>query len=149
MSRLERLVLLLDQGSSSGVKRNASIQLAQIASTKSEVIPFLLGKIVPLLESKNWETRAQAAATLGLIKVRQHWILRTVPFLDLDDFRELKNGMPLLESPGDEYEAAGMEAGEQKRLIKEKLGLELGMIMNFNFRWNCRCCRLGKECNSS
>ena len=120
MSRLDRLIVLLDQGSSSGIKRNASIQLAQIVNNRPQDLASLLVKIVPLLGFKSWDTRTQTAMTLGSMQVSVIWQLRDFEFLEFSDFEELKNGIPLLESPGEEYEAFIMEADEQKKIIKEK-----------------------------
>lgn len=129
MSRLDRLVLLLDQGSSSGIKRNASMQLAEIINNRPQDLASLLNKIVPLLGFKSWDTRTQTAITLGRMQIPVSWNERDLPFLDFDDFNQLKKGVLLLESPGEEYEAFIMEADEQKRSIKEKLGLEIGKFV--------------------
>lgn len=125
MSRLDRLVLLLDQGSSSGIKRNASIQLAEIVNNRPEDLA-VLSKIVPLLGYKSWDTRTQTAITLGRIVIHVTWSVRDLAFLEFEDFKKLKKGVPLLESPGEAYEAFMMDADEQKKIIKEKLGLEIG-----------------------
>lgn len=53
MSRLDRLVLLLDTGSSAFVRNTAADQLADVQKSHPEELFNLLGRVFPFLKSKN------------------------------------------------------------------------------------------------
>lgn len=65
MSRLDRLVLLLDTGSSAFVRNTAADQLADVQKSHPEELFNLLGRVFPFLKSKKWDTRIAAARAIG------------------------------------------------------------------------------------
>lgn len=65
MSRLERLVILLDTGSTQFIRNTAADQLSDLAKAHPEEILNLLSRVYPYLNSKKWETRTTAARALG------------------------------------------------------------------------------------
>ncbi|EPX74092.1 TATA-binding protein associated factor Mot1 [Schizosaccharomyces octosporus yFS286] len=64
-SRLDRLVVLLDNGSTSVVREAAAKQIADIQKAHPVELYNLLGRVVPYLKSKNWDTRVAAAKAIG------------------------------------------------------------------------------------
>lgn len=66
-SRLNRLLTLLDTGSTSTTRRTAARQIGDIAKSRPEDFHALLKKVCPLIHSKNWDTRVAAAAAVGAI----------------------------------------------------------------------------------
>lgn len=66
-SRLNRLLTLLDTGSTSATRRTAAKQIGDIAKSRPEDLYALLKKVCPLIHSKNWDTRVAAAAAVGAI----------------------------------------------------------------------------------
>ncbi|CCH44714.1 TATA-binding protein-associated factor [Wickerhamomyces ciferrii] len=65
MSRLERLVVLLDTGSTQFIRNTAADQLSDLAKAHPEEVLNLLSRVYPFLNSKKWETRTTAARALG------------------------------------------------------------------------------------
>lgn len=65
MSRLERLVVLLDAGSTAFIRNTAADQLSDVAKSHPEEILNLISRVYPYLKSKKWETRISAARALG------------------------------------------------------------------------------------
>ncbi|GAO48421.1 hypothetical protein SAICODRAFT_21270 [Saitoella complicata NRRL Y-17804] len=64
-TRLDRLVLLLDTGSTQLVRHTAASQLADIQRQHPHELYNLLGRVVPYLRAKTWETRVAAAKAVG------------------------------------------------------------------------------------
>lgn len=65
MSRLDRLVQILDSGSNAFVRQTAATQLADLARAHPAEIPALLSRVYPHMLSSSWETRMAAAKALG------------------------------------------------------------------------------------
>ena len=65
MSRLERLVILLETGSTSFIRNTAADQLADLAKSHPEDRLNLLARVYPFLKSSKWETRIAAARAFG------------------------------------------------------------------------------------
>lgn len=65
MSRLERLVVLLETGSTPFIRNTAADQLSDLAKGHPEEIISLLGRVYPYLKSLKWETRISAARAFG------------------------------------------------------------------------------------
>ncbi|CAN6599512.1 TATA-binding protein-associated factor Mot1p [Trichomonascus vanleenenianus] len=65
MSRLDRLVLLLDTGSSSFVRNTAADQLADVQKNHPEDLLNLLSRVFPYLKSIKWDTRIASARAIG------------------------------------------------------------------------------------
>ncbi|KAL4790741.1 hypothetical protein BDV19DRAFT_371803 [Aspergillus venezuelensis] len=66
-SRLDRLVTLLETGSSPIIRNTAAQQLADVQKQHPDELFNLLGRILPYLKSKSWDTRTAAAKAMGLI----------------------------------------------------------------------------------
>ncbi|MCO5611453.1 hypothetical protein L7F22_065706 [Adiantum nelumboides] len=66
-SRLNRLLTLLDTGSTLVTRRTAARQIGEIAKTRPEDLHALLKKVYPLLHNRNWDTRVAAATAVGAI----------------------------------------------------------------------------------
>ncbi|EGW33142.1 uncharacterized protein SPAPADRAFT_137527 [Spathaspora passalidarum NRRL Y-27907] len=65
MSRLDRLVVLLETGSTPFIRNTAADQLSDLAKAHPEDIISLLGRVYPYLKSPKWETRISAARAFG------------------------------------------------------------------------------------
>jgi TATA-binding protein-associated factor len=99
----------LETGSTSVVRNTAAQQLADVQKAHPDELFNLLGRILPYLRSKSWDTRTAAAKAIGLVAANAE------PFdPNEDDGLELKK-------PGDEED--GEEAVEIKS--EEPLPLQL------------------------
>ena len=65
MSRLDRLVVLLETGSTVFIRNTAADQLSDLAKGHPEDAINLLGRVFPYLKSEKWETRIAAARAFG------------------------------------------------------------------------------------
>ncbi|KAK9464205.1 uncharacterized protein V1516DRAFT_706060 [Lipomyces oligophaga] len=65
MSRLDRLVSLLDTGSTQLVRNTAADQLADVQKAHPDELYNLLGRVLPYLRSTKWDTRVAAARAIG------------------------------------------------------------------------------------
>lgn len=65
MSRLDRLVTLLDTGTTSYVRNVSANQLANLAKLHQVEIKNFISKVFPYLLSVKWETRTSAAKAFG------------------------------------------------------------------------------------
>ncbi|KAJ5938868.1 hypothetical protein N7466_002002 [Penicillium verhagenii] len=66
-SRLDRLVTLLETGSTQLIRNTAAQQLGDVQKQHPDELFNLLGRILPYLRSKSWDTRTAAAKAIGLI----------------------------------------------------------------------------------
>ncbi|KAK8545550.1 hypothetical protein V6N13_066828 [Hibiscus sabdariffa] len=66
-SRLNRLLTLLDTGSTQATRLTAARQIGDIAKSHPQDLNSLLKKVSSHLHSKNWETRVAAAHAIGAI----------------------------------------------------------------------------------
>lgn len=66
-SRLDRLVTLLETGSTPVIRNTAAQQLADVQKQHPDELFNLLGRILPYLRSKSWDTRTAAAKAIGLV----------------------------------------------------------------------------------
>ncbi|KAF2837780.1 putative TBP associated factor [Patellaria atrata CBS 101060] len=64
-SRLDRLVTLLETGSTQLIRNTAAQQLADVQKQHPDELFNLLTRVVPYLRSKSWETRTAAAKAIG------------------------------------------------------------------------------------
>ncbi|KAK5209566.1 TATA-binding protein-associated factor mot1 [Exophiala xenobiotica] len=64
-SRLDRLVTLLDKGSTQLIRNTAAQQLADVQKQNPDNLFALLGRVLPYLQSKSWDTRTAAAKAIG------------------------------------------------------------------------------------
>lgn len=65
MSRLDRLVVLLETGSTPFIRNTAADQLSDLAKGHPDETINLLGRVYPFLKSNKWETRIAAARAFG------------------------------------------------------------------------------------
>ncbi|CAH2353064.1 TATA-binding protein-associated factor Mot1p [[Candida] railenensis] len=65
MSRLDRLVILLETASTPFIRNTAADQLSDLSKGHPEETINLLGRVYPYLKSPKWETRIAAARALG------------------------------------------------------------------------------------
>lgn len=65
MSRLDRLVVLLETGLTPFIRSTAAEQLSDLAKGHPEEILSLLGRVYPFLKASKWETRIAAAKAFG------------------------------------------------------------------------------------
>ncbi|XP_030442616.1 TATA-binding protein-associated factor BTAF1-like [Syzygium oleosum] len=66
-SRLNRLLTLLDTGSTQSTRFAAARQIGDIAKSHPRDLASLLKKVAQYLRSKNWDTRVAAAHAIGAI----------------------------------------------------------------------------------
>ncbi|KAI4370311.1 hypothetical protein MLD38_018674 [Melastoma candidum] len=66
-SRLNRLLSLLDTGSTQSTRFSAARQIGDIARSHPQDLASLLKKVAQYLHSKNWDTRVAAAQAIGAI----------------------------------------------------------------------------------
>ncbi|XP_057511229.1 LOW QUALITY PROTEIN: TATA-binding protein-associated factor BTAF1 [Actinidia eriantha] len=66
-SRLNRLLTLLDTGSTQATRFTAARQIGDIAKSHPQDLNSLLSKVSQYLRSKNWDTRVAAAHAIGAI----------------------------------------------------------------------------------
>ncbi|KAH0537137.1 TATA-binding protein-associated factor mot1 [Glutinoglossum americanum] len=64
-SRLDRLVTLLEAGSTQLIRNTAAQQLADVQKAHPDELFNLLTRVVPYLRSKSWDTRIAAAKAIG------------------------------------------------------------------------------------
>ncbi|KAI9852363.1 MAG: TATA-binding protein-associated factor mot1 [Thelocarpon superellum] len=64
-SRLDRLVTLLETGSTPLIRATAAQQLADVQKSHPDELFNLLTRVVPFLRSKSWDTRIAAAKAIG------------------------------------------------------------------------------------
>ena len=64
-SRLDRLVTLLDTGSTNLIRNTAAQQLAELQKQHPDDLFNLLTRVIPFLRSGRWETRLAAAKAVG------------------------------------------------------------------------------------
>ncbi|PGH30169.1 TATA-binding protein-associated factor [[Emmonsia] crescens] len=64
-SRLDRLVTLLETGSTPLIRNTAAQQLADVQKQHPDELFNLLGRILPYLRSRSWDTRTAAAKAIG------------------------------------------------------------------------------------
>lgn len=66
-SRLQRLLTLLDTGSTQATRFTAAKQIGEIAKSHPQDLSSLLSKVSQYLRSKRWDTRVAAARAIGAI----------------------------------------------------------------------------------
>ncbi|ORY95444.1 hypothetical protein BCR43DRAFT_301359 [Syncephalastrum racemosum] len=140
-TRLDRLVLLLDTGSTASVRRTAAQQLGEIQKQHPGELYNLLSRVVVHLRSKAWDTRLAAGQALEAIA--EHvptWdpisgdkgdddTTHKLGFDQFDLASVITHGKLLLGSAGKEYDIDLSDMSPQERLelqrknLKERLGL--------------------------
>ncbi|KAJ3393095.1 btaf1 RNA polymerase II, B-TFIID transcription factor-associated, 170kDa [Entophlyctis sp. JEL0112] len=149
-TRLDRLVLLLDTGSTSVVRSTAAQQIGDVQRQHPDELYSLLARVLVHLRSKSWETRTAASAALSAIaKNVPQWNPSPgsnnpgqqsaedqyrLSFESFEITNVIRSGAPLLSSAGGEFDVdfSGMNGREriafQKQLVKKRLGLESEMM---------------------
>lgn len=88
MSRLDRLVVLLETGSTPFIRNTAADQLSDLAKSHPEDIISLLGRVYPYLKSNKWETRVSAARAFGgIVNHAQVWDPNNEKVEDIPDIK--------------------------------------------------------------
>ncbi|KAI8824493.1 SNF2 family N-terminal domain-containing protein [Fimicolochytrium jonesii] len=149
-TRLERLVSLLDTGSTAIVRTTAAQQIGEIQKQQPDQLYNLLGRVIVHLRSSEWATRIAAGNAIeaiagnvprweppvpvpGEVGATSHaedsaddWMLT---FDTFDIGNVVNNGAPLLSSAGKEFDVdfGGLDPKErialQKKELKNRLGL--------------------------
>lgn len=144
-TRLDRLVLLLDTGSTTAVRRTAAQQLGEIQKQHPGELYNLLSRVVVHLRSKAWDTRLAAGQALEAIAANvpawnppnddnemnldEEQDMHKLQFDQFDLASVLQHGKLLLGSAGKEYDIDFSDMTPQERLelqrrnLKERLGL--------------------------
>lgn len=74
MSRLDRLVVLLETGSTAIIRNTAADQLLDLARGHPEEILGLVSRVYPFLQLPKWDTRIAAARALGgIVDCAEKW----------------------------------------------------------------------------
>ncbi|XP_055469787.1 TATA-binding protein-associated factor 172 isoform X2 [Psammomys obesus] len=155
VSRLDRLFILLDTGTTAVTRKAAAQQLGEVVKLHPHELNNLLSKVLIYLRSANWDTRIAAGqAVEAIVKNVPEWnpVPRakseptessmedssTTDRLNFDRFdicRLLQHGASLLGSAGAEFEVQDEKSGEvdpkeriarQRKLLQKKLGLNMG-----------------------
>lgn len=113
MSRLDRLVVLLETGSSPFIRNTAADQLADLAKAHPEDIISLLGRVYPFLKAPQWETRIAAARAFGGIAAH-------APLWDPNSEKEIEKEKQLQEDVSSQP-AVKLEQDEELRKLDESM----------------------------
>jgi len=123
-SRLDRLLKLLDSGSTSTARAEAANQIGELASQNAKtMLPNVLRRVRAYLRSKNWETRVAAGKAMGEIARRVKSVsVRDVCAMEGIDFgavlfRVSGNGDDGLVRSGDEED----KEQQQQQILDLKL----------------------------
>ncbi|XP_053244737.1 TATA-binding protein-associated factor 172 isoform X1 [Podarcis raffonei] len=162
VSRLDRLFILLDTGTTPVTRKAAAQQLGEVVKLHPHELHNLLAKVLIHLRSTNWDTRIAAGqAVEAIVKNVPEWNPTPRPkqehgcespveessasdrlrFDRFDICRLLKHGASLLGSAGAEFEVQDDTSGEvdpkeriarQRKLLQKKLGLDMGAAIGMN-----------------
>ncbi|XP_061491537.1 TATA-binding protein-associated factor 172 [Rhineura floridana] len=162
VSRLDRLFILLDTGTTPVTRKAAAQQLGEVVKLHPHELHNLLAKVLIHLRSTNWDTRIAAGqAVEAVVKNVPEWNPTPRPkqergcespmeetsasdrlrFDRFDICRLLKHGASLLGSAGAEFEVQDDTSGEvdpkeriaqQRKLLQKKLGLDMGAAIGMN-----------------
>ncbi|CAJ1066966.1 TATA-binding protein-associated factor 172 [Xyrichtys novacula] len=161
VSRLDRLFILLDTGTTPVTRKAAAQQLGEVVKLHPHELNNLLSKVLTYLRSPNWDTRIAAGqAVEAIVKNIPEWDPAPRPkeescedlspedsscdrltFYHFDISRLLKHGASLLGSAGAEFElqddkTAEMDPKErlarQRKLLQKKLGLDMGAAIGMD-----------------
>ncbi|XP_062319885.1 TATA-binding protein-associated factor 172 [Osmerus eperlanus] len=161
VSRLDRLFILLDTGTTPVTRKAAAQQLGDVVKLHPHELNNLLAKVLTYLRSPNWDTRIAAGqAVEAIVKNIPEWNPAPKPkeescadfspedsspdrlsFYRFDMSRLLKHGASLLGSAGVEFEVQDDKSGEvdpkerlarQRKLLQRKLGLDMGAALGMD-----------------
>uniref|UniRef100_A0A8C1M3I5 BTAF1 RNA polymerase II, B-TFIID transcription factor-associated n=1 Tax=Cyprinus carpio TaxID=7962 RepID=A0A8C1M3I5_CYPCA len=157
-SRLERLFILLDTGTTPVTRKAAAQQLGDVVKLHPHELNNLLSKVLTYLRSPNWDTRIAAGqAVEAIVRNIPEWNPAPKPkdedmspedissdrlsFYRFDISRLLKHGASLLGSAGAEFELQDDKSGEtdpkerlarQRKQLQKKLGLDMGAAIGMD-----------------
>ncbi|GFO18590.1 TATA-binding protein-associated factor 172-like [Plakobranchus ocellatus] len=143
-TRLDRLFLLLESGSTPLIRKSAADQLGDVVKLHSHELNTLLTKIHSYLRSPNWETRVAASQAVSAIaKNVPAWEPRGIPKTEdppskgcgtlllsqFDVKRVLLSGCSLLASEGDQYDLSPVDMNDKEQLLQQRqqLNKRLGL----------------------
>ncbi|KAK9400724.1 hypothetical protein NXF25_011438 [Crotalus adamanteus] len=162
VSRLDRLFILLDTGTTPVTRKAAAQQLGEVVKLHPHELNNLLAKVLVHIRSTNWDTRIAAGqAVEAIVKNVPEWNPTPQPkqergcenqmedtstsdrlrFDKFDICRLLKHGASLLGSAGAEFEVQDDTSGEvdpkeriarQRKLLQKKLGLDMGAAIGMS-----------------
>ncbi|XP_078007124.1 TATA-binding protein-associated factor 172 isoform X5 [Phascolarctos cinereus] len=162
VSRLDRLFILLDTGTTPVTRKAAAQQLGEVVKLHPHELNNLLSKVLMYLRSTNWDTRIAAGqAVEAIVKNVPEWnpvprlkqeptsessmedssVTDRLSFDRFDICRLLQHGASLLGSAGAEFEVQDDKSGEvdpkeriarQRKLLQKKLGLDMGAAIGMN-----------------
>lgn len=150
-SRLDRLFLLLDTGSSPITRKAAALQLGEVQKLHPHELRNLLAKVRQYLHSTSWDTRIAAGQAIeAIIRNVPQWnpietqikqeiknsestsLTGRMNFTKFDIHKVIQNGSDLLASEGKEFDidfGTGMDQKEilakQRQLLNKRLGLDI------------------------
>lgn len=144
---------MLDKGSTQLIRNTAATQLADVQKQNPDNLFSLLGRVLPYLQSKSWDTRTAAAKAIGgivsnaekfdpnadddetkteALKVEELQLKAEDKTPEIDDLLELSaldiklilsHGKKLLGSAGKEYEYSMAGMTPAQRLVHQKQSL--------------------------
>ncbi|ODQ82572.1 hypothetical protein BABINDRAFT_164345 [Babjeviella inositovora NRRL Y-12698] len=124
MSRLERLVILLETGSTQFIRNTAADQLSDLAKGHPEEILNLLGRVYPYLKNKKWETRVAAARAFGgIVNHSELWDPNANETNETTTEPDIKPKIEELDVDMPDYDAIKKEEEEDLKFQKEELEL--------------------------
>ncbi|XP_077114676.1 TATA-binding protein-associated factor 172 isoform X1 [Ranitomeya variabilis] len=162
VSRLDRLFILLDTGTTPVTRKAAAQQLGEVVKLHPHELNNLLNKVLIYLRSPNWDTRIAAGqAVEAIVKNVPDWSPTArikkeagsecsneessasdrLSFERFDISKLLKHGASLLGSAGVEFEVQDDKTGDvdpkeriarQRKLLQRKLGLDMGAAIGMN-----------------
>lgn len=162
VSRLDRLFILLDTGTTPVTRKAAAQQLGEVVKLHPHELNNLLNKVLIFLRSPNWDTRIAAGqAVEAIVKIVPDWSPTArikkeagsecsndessasdrLSFERFDISKLLKHGASLLGSAGVEFEVQDDKLGDvdpkeriarQRKLLQRKLGLDMGAAIGMN-----------------
>ncbi|KAF9923701.1 TATA-binding protein-associated factor mot1 [Linnemannia zychae] len=154
-TRLDRLVLLLETGSTAAVRATAAQQLGDIQKQHPSELFNLLSRVLVHLRSKNWDTRIAAGQALEAIvgnvpqwdpsddpKIKSEEgapdskppaatsTFDRLSFTNFDISQVLQNGKLLLGSAGKEYDLdlSDLDPAERLAIQRKNLNVNLGLM---------------------
>ncbi|KAF9571268.1 TATA-binding protein-associated factor mot1 [Mortierella alpina] len=153
-TRLDRLVLLLETGSTAAVRATAAQQLGDIQKQHPSELFNLLSRVLVHLRSKNWDTRIAAGQALeAIVGNVPQWDPSDEPLVKSDDEADtpkpaeqskydrlafsnfdisqvLQNGKLLLGSAGKEYDLdlSDLDPAERLAIQRKNLATNLGLM---------------------
>uniref|UniRef100_A0A8C7DIE7 B-TFIID TATA-box binding protein associated factor 1 n=1 Tax=Oncorhynchus kisutch TaxID=8019 RepID=A0A8C7DIE7_ONCKI len=111
-SRLDRLFILLDTGTTPVTRKAAAIQLGDVVKLHPHELNNLLSKVLTYLRSPNWDTRIAAGqAVEAIVKNIPEWNPSPKPKGEVDPKERL---------------------ARQRKLLQRKLGLDMGAAIGMD-----------------